>query len=480
MVERVLPSAPVASLAAYEATGGGRGVRWARDNDPREAIDVVTASGLRGRGGAGFPTGMKWQTVAGLTADRPPTVVVNGAEGEPGTFKDRLIMERNPFAVLEGALIAAHAVGAAEVILAVKAGFGEQVVRLQAAAGACAAAGWSEGVRVRVVTGPAEYLFGEETGLLEVLDGRPPFPRIAPPYRHGVDDAGPVPSEPAGAELTRGLSGGPAPTLVNNVETLANVPAIVANGADWFRAIGTDDSPGTVVCTVSGSTARHGVGEVALGTPLAEVIELVGGGTRRARNRLVAALPGVANAVVTAEAFDTPLTHERFRDIGSGLGSAGFLVYDDETDFAAVAAGVARFLSVESCGQCTPCKQDGLALADLLDRICASTASEDDLAEVVDRLTTVATGARCNLASQQEVVIGSLLDDFPDHFVAHIEGRRDAVAPELIAPMVSIEGDVAVLDDGQAAKQPDWTFDPVDSGKTPVERLAEGGTEAPD
>ncbi|MBA3654357.1 MAG: hypothetical protein H0W70_09205 [Actinobacteria bacterium] len=476
LVHRVLPAAPVESLGDYIGIGGGLGLDMARKLGSAAVIDEVEASGLRGRGGAGFPTGVKWRTVASYaSAELPTTVVVNAAEGEPGTFKDRAILRSNLYAVIEGALIAALAVGADRAIIATKHTFTIERQRLEQAIADVAAAGWSEGVVVAVVAGPSEYLFGEETGLLEVLDGRPPFPRVAPPFRHGIDEAGPGSDEPAGTRMAQPDPAGAPPTLVNNVETMANIAPLLANGADWFRQVGTPGSPGTIVCTVSGATRRHGVAEVALGTALGEVIELIGGGPRDGR-RLVAAMSGVANPLVPAEAFATPLTYEDMGRIGSGLGAAGFIVFDDETDLAAVAAGVSRFLAVESCGQCTPCKQDGLALADLLARVARSDANDYDLAGIADRVTTVADEARCFLAQQHQQVIDSFLRQFPDALRRHLEPDIAPVAPEPIVPIVDLGDDERFsLDLGQLDKQPDWSFDPDDSGKTPVDRLAEGG-----
>ena len=473
-VTRVLPTAPIDSLDAYRAAGGGRGLEAARKLGPAAVVDEVEASGLRGRGGAGFPTGAKWRTVVEYgTAFGPATVVVNGAEGEPGSFKDRLLLRRTPYAVLEGALIAALAVGADRVVVAVKSSFEPEAERLAAAIAELDDAGWTDGVATSVVPGPAEYLFGEETALLEVLDGRPPFPRLAPPFRHGVDEVTVEPGEPAGTRMAQPGTTGAPPTLANNVETLANVPLILADGPAAFRAAGTDASPGTIVCTVSGATARAGVAEFALGTPLAEIIDTVGGGRRMGR-QYAFALSGVANALLPAAQFDTPATYEDLAAVGSGLGAAGFLVFDDDTDPAAVAAGVSRFLAVESCGQCTPCKHDGVAISTLLQRVCGGTATDTDLDEIADRVVTVADEARCSLARQHQAVIDSVLRLYPDVLRRHLDPSTPAVTPELIVPIVDITDDGhVVLEKAHAGKQPDWTFDDVDSGKVPAERLAE-------
>ena len=185
------------------------------------------------------------------------------------------------------------------------------------------------------------------------------------------------------------------PTLVDNVETLANIPAIVANGAEWFRSVGTADSPGTIVCTITGDTTSHGVLEVAMGTPLQDVIDAFGGA--RMGHQLVAALSGAANRLLPADRFATPLSYEGMEAAGSGLGAAGFLLLDDSTDLVAVVQGVSRFLAVESCGQCTPCKQDGLAIADRLEVIRSGAGSDDDVVAVADLVGTVADEARCFL-----------------------------------------------------------------------------------
>ncbi len=465
---RVLDPTPVADLDAHRAGGGGRGLETARNLASTDIIDLVAASGLRGRGGAGFPTGTKWETVALYESATPTTLVVNAAEGEPGSFKDRAILRANPFRVLEGALIAARAVDATRVVVATKASFTTEIARLEAAVAEITEAGWATDVAIDLVRGPSEYLFGEETALLEVIAGRPPFPRIAPPYRRGATDVGDDPAHAAGADLAS-PGGEVPPTLANNVETLANIPGILAEGPDWFRSLGTSTSPGTVVVTITGSTRRHGVAEVPMGTTLAEAIALIGGGAREQRE-LVAALSGVANPILAATAFDTPLGYDELRAAGSGLGAAGFIVFDDEDDLVAVAHGVTRFLAVESCGQCRPCKQDGLESAVLLDRIRRSEGTDRDLAGLEDRLLTVTDGARCYLAQQTQAVAGSVLQQFPDVVSAHLDGSQDAAAAHLVAPIVDLVDGVALLDETQWEKQPDWTHDKTDSGQPPAER----------
>jgi NADH-quinone oxidoreductase subunit F len=472
---RVLDPAPVETLEKYVELGGGEGLAAARRLGPAAVIDDLEASGLRGRGGGGFPTGQKWRAVA---ANRSPllaaTVVVNAAEGEPGSFKDREILRRNPYRVLEGALIAALAIDADRVVVALKASFAEEARRVRAAAGEIAAVEWSAGVAIDVLEGPSEYLYGEETALLEVLEGRAPFPRLAPPYRHGADEIGDGATSPASVAMAGPEPGTVAPpTLVNNTETFANVPGILANGPDWFRSVGTRESPGTVVCTVSGSTARSAVGEVPMGTPLRRVIDEVGGGAILGR-RLVAALSGVANPILPESAFDTPLSYEAMTAAGTGLGAAGFIVFDDADDLVAVAAGVSRFLAVESCGQCTPCKQDGREISEILTRLSGNEPDADDADRLRACLETVVEGARCYLATQHQRVVTSILEAVPERFAAHDVGAVDEVEPALIAPIVALAKDRAELDERQRAKQPDWSYEDADSGTSPADRIDQG------
>jgi NADH:ubiquinone oxidoreductase subunit F (NADH-binding)/nucleotide-binding universal stress UspA family protein len=460
----------VRSLRDYIDLGGGRAARTARSAPPADTIGVLRASGLRGRGGAGFPTGAKWETVAASRSLRAPTsVVVNAAEGEPGTFKDRALLRTNPYRVLEGAIVAAATMETDRIRIGIKATFGREIDRLTEALGEMRDAGWLQDLDIGLVLGPSSYLFGEETALLEVIDGRQPFPRVTPPYRRGVEHA--ETRSAVGAPLASLGGGSGAPALVDNVETLANVPLIVEHGAEWFRELGTDGSPGTIVATVSGAARRSAVGEVPMGTTLREVIDLVGWGPRPGHEIRVV-LSGTANALIPAELLDTPLTYEAMRAAGSGLGSAGFLVFDETTPPAAVAAGVLRFLSVESCGQCEPCKADGLQLADQLRRSLHRRPSDDERALLRRRISTVVTGARCNLAQQQAAVGASLLELFPDALdVAAPSGTSPAAAPVPIAPIEDLVDGRATLDVAQLAKQPDWSFGPESSGAAPAARL---------
>jgi NADH:ubiquinone oxidoreductase subunit F (NADH-binding) len=484
LAHRVLHPTDIGSLDEYLRVRHGSGLAAARERSADELIDELAASGLRGRGGAGFPTGRKWRTVRDYCSNfERTTVVVNAAEGEPGTFKDRTIIRNDPYQVLEGALIAAHVMGSTEVIIATKRKFTREVTRLRAAIDEVSLAGWCDGVTVTVFEGPDEYLYGEETALLETIDGRFPFPRIAPPYRRGVDE---VVESTSDLNTKSGLSAhvemaGPGgehvapPTLVDNVETIANVARIMTRGADWFRTEGTAESPGTIVCTVTGSTVRSGVGEVMMGTPLREVIDEIGGGPKPGR-QIQAILPGVSNGFIPASALDTPLSYETFAAMGSGLGSAGFIVFDDSDDLVAAAAGATRFLAVESCGQCRPCKLDGRDIADVLDAIRRSDARTSDVDELRSRIATVADGARCSLATQQQTIAASLLDQHAAAIDAHVAQTKGAIDACLVAELVDVENGVAQWDERHRQKQPDWTYNPRDSGQSPAERLGEHRT----
>jgi NADH:ubiquinone oxidoreductase subunit F (NADH-binding) len=476
---RILDIEPVPSLDAYLRGDGGRGLDAARALGPAATVDEILAAGIRGRGGAGFPTGVKWRTVAANASDvEPTTVVVNAAEGEPGSFKDRALLERNPYRVIEGALIGALAVGASDVVVGMKRTATRQIARVRSAIDELQASELAGGVQLDLVEGPPEYLLGEETALLEAIDGRDPFPRIAPPYRRGVDELVESPDEltsesglPAQVEMAgAGPDTEAPPTLVDNVETLAHVAVALAGGADWFREVGTDTSPGTLLCTVSGCVKHAAVGEFVMGTPLREIIDRLGGGPRPGRT-IRAVLQGAAAAIITADRLDAPASWEGMEGIGSGLGAAAFIVLDDATDLAAVAASVSRFLAIESCGQCTPCKQDGLTISDALQRVVTAHGTGEDLEVARKCVDTVAFGARCSLAMQHQLVIASFLEAFGPELEARVDRKRPRGEPLPIVPMADLRGGVATLDTGFARKQPDWTFGSHWSGKSPADRL---------
>lgn len=453
----LLTDEPVDDLDAWTAAGGGEALRMARAAEPDALIEQVRASGLRGRGGAGFPTGTKWRSVRDASGTHR-YAVCNAAEGEPATFKDRAILRANPYAVVEGLAIAAHAVDAEGAYIGIKESFGRERERLEQAVAEMEAADLLAGLSVAIVPGPDEYLFGEEKALLEVIEGGDPLPRLFPPYEHGLFVT--VPQE--------GWSGAPGepghrhphesnPTLVNNVETLANVPYIVRQGPEWFRSLGTEDTPGTLVCTVVGDVQTPGVFEVEAGTSLGDVVAAAGG-TRPGRS-FKAALSGAANAVITADEVDVRLSHAAMRELGLGLGAAGFAVYDDTACIVRVAHALSRFLWVESCNQCPACKIGSGDITELLERIDVGEASDRDIEIVGRRLRTVTDGNRCYLPVQERVFVSSVLRAFPEEIAAHLDGDGCPTDRPIPVPkLVDLDDGVAVFDERQQRKRPDWTY----------------------
>ncbi len=471
-VFRVLDENPCLSLDSYVEQGGGEALRNARALQLPEVIELLKKSGLRGRGGAGFPTATKWQSVVDFgSASISTPVIVNAAEGEPSTFKDRTILRNNPYRVIEGALVACLVVGAEELIFAMKESFVQEWIRVETAFNELKSAGWLDALSVRLVAGPSSYLFGEETALLEVVNNRQPFPRVTPPWRRGLGEEETGQHLSATAELATPFDQGGAPALVNNVETFANVALILRHGAEWFREVGTQESPGTVVCTVIGDVLRCGVGEYPMGTPLSVAIAEISGGPLPGR-KLVGMLPGASAALLNEQALTTELSHEAFKAAGSGLGSAGFYCIDDTFDPFILAHSASRFLSVESCGQCLPCKEDGLALTGLLGQLLDGTAPTDVDGQIAKRLGTVVNEARCSLATQQQVVIGSLIKLCATTIMKPPTiGEKQTVPRESIVPLLDIFEGKAIFDETFAQKQPDWSYAAVDSGVFPAQRL---------
>lgn len=396
---RLLPDEPVLDLDRYLEAGGGRGLERALGLAPDEVVDEVERSGLRGRGGAGFPTGVKWRSNLELARQygSPVYLVANGAEGEPGTFKDRLLLQTNPFAFVEGLLIARHAVGAPAVFVGVKAKFTRTVDRLRAALAAAAEAGWAGAADVGVVLGPDEYLFGEETGLLEVVQGNPALPRLLAPYQQGLfatDES-------------------PNPTVVNNVETLANLPGILAHGAAWYREAGTEASPGTMLFTVVGDVAAPGVYELELGTPLRTLLVDIAGA-----DDVKAVYSGTSNAVITPDDLDDPLDFEKSQADAAGIGSGGFVVYDTSRPILRVLATLSAFLARESCGQCNACKLGTAAITDLLEQLCRGEGTVQTVELLWRRVATVTDANRCYLPVGEQLMVGSTLDRYVEEIAA--------------------------------------------------------------
>ena len=444
----LLGSKPYSSLAIYRAATGADSVTLARAAVPATILDEVAASGLRGRGGAGFPSGTKWKTIA-----KHPCpirmVVCNAAEGEPGTFKDRWLLRRNPYAVIEGLLIAAHAVGARAAYVAVKASFAPEIARLENVLAEMQAAGVLGEVPVTLVRGPEEYLFGEEKALLEVIEGNDPLPRPAdePPYERGLF----------------AMPGSANPALVSNAETFAHVPSIVRHGAASFREVGTRDTPGTLLFTVSGDVQKPGVYERPAGIPLRELFEDVAGGPRAGR-KLKAALSGVSVAPISAERFDTPADFGSLALIGSGLGSAGFVLYDDAASMPRVAQMAARFLFVESCNQCSACKHGLRTASEALDGIFNARGAKnpDLLAHARYGALSAPQGNRCYLPAEGAALIPALLSRFAGEFAEQLRQPERAAAAVPIPKIVDWDETSRnfVLDERQQSKRPDWTYEP--------------------
>jgi NADH-quinone oxidoreductase subunit F len=458
----LVPQVAVTSVTQYFDTGGGRGLARARELGPGGTIQEVGLSGLRGRGGAGFPTGRKWESVrTSAGTDQLRYMACNAAEGEPGTFKDRAILRANPYQVIEGVAIAAFAVGAAQAFIATKASFRQELDRLERALTEMEAEGATGDVPISLVAGPDEYLYGEETGLLQVIEGDPPLPRLLPPYLHGLFAGGPETGWSPGPRLpaqARTEFAGSNPTLVNNVETLAVAAHVLARGPEWHRSLGTSESPGVAVCTVVGDVVHAGVGEVEMGTPLRDVIDRIGGGVGPGRS-IKAVLSGVSNPVVTADQLDVPVSYEGMDAIGTGLGSCGFIVYDDTTSAVELAQVVSRFLYVESCGQCPACKLGTGAITDQLDALLTRRTRGDELDVIGARLRSVTDGNRCYLPVEEQRVVASLLRAFPEEFLEAQDGRPPKTRGLQIAKLVDIVDGTATYDERQSRKLPDWTYE---------------------
>ncbi|HEY8692638.1 MAG TPA: NADH-ubiquinone oxidoreductase-F iron-sulfur binding region domain-containing protein, partial [Chloroflexota bacterium] len=388
---------------------------------------------------------VKW---AGVRSDPATTryICCNGAEGEPGTFKDRYLLRHDPYQVIEGLAIAAYAIGATGAYLCIKRRFEPEVVALQRALDELRASTQiADGIEL--VLGPDEYLFGEEKALLEVVEGALPLPRVFPPRMHG---------------LFSGPFGGPSeelnhPTVVNNVETLAHVTHIVRRGAAWYRGFGSADTPGTMVFTVSGDVKRPLVEELPLGLTLGYLLFEAAGGPLPGRH-VKAVLPG-AGAVLTAPQWDTPLGFDAMRAAGSGLGSGGFVVYDDSACMVQALYTFSRFLYVESCNQCPPCKTGSRWITERLERLLRGIAQQHDLDEMYAASTWVTNAARCFLASEESIVTASMLAAFPEEFQAHLEATC-ALRHDLIVPKMTdyVPGEGFVYDRDYIRKQPDWTY----------------------
>lgn len=398
------------SLEVYRASGGYKALEKALKMAEAEIIDEVTRSNIRGRGGAGFPVGKKWSFVP-RQSTKPKYVCVNADESEPGTFKDRYIMERSPHMLIEGTAIACKSVGAHQAFIYIRGEFGLAYTRLQSAVDEAYAAGllgqnvMGSGYKLDVVVhrGAGAYICGEETGLLESLEGKKGQPRLKPPF-------------PA----VEGLFG--CPTIINNVESLAGVPAIITHGADWFKGLSRSAAEGgTKLIAVSGHVARPGVYELPGGLTLKEIIYDVCGGMRDPNKPLKAVIPGGSSCqIVKPEQLEVCFDFDAMRTVGSLMGTGCPMVIEEGTCMVRLLTRIVRFYAHESCGQCTPCREGADWLYKMLRRIEAGEGKLED----IDKLDQVASKIEghtiCALGEATAWPTRSYVKAFRDEFVRHV------------------------------------------------------------
>jgi NADH-quinone oxidoreductase subunit F len=404
-------------IGTYESLGGYAGLaKTLREYKPDEVIEIVKKSGLRGRGGAGFPTGMKWGFVP-KQSGKPVYLCINADESEPGTFKDRLIIEKDPHQLLEGTIISAYAIGCHLAFIYIRGEFvyGSKVLN-QAAVEAYEKGylgknilGSGFDLDLIVHRGAGAYICGEETALLESLEGKRGHPRLKPPFPAVV-----------------GIYG--SPTVINNVETIANVSHIINNGAEWYAAIGVERNAGTRLFGVSGHVKRRGVYELPMGTPLRELIYEHCGGMQNGR-KLKAIVPGGSSVqVLTADQVGVPLDFDSVAKAGSMLGSAGVIVMDDSTCMVKAALRISKFYAEESCGQCTQCREGTEWMHRILTRLENGQGKRGDLELMLDICANMKGSTICPLSDAAAMPIESYIQKFYDEFAAHIQEQRCVVA----------------------------------------------------
>ena len=401
----------------YIAVGGYQALmKVLTEMTPQQVIDEITRSGLRGRGGAGFPTGLKWGTVAKADPNAYPTsvpvgiqsrkfVICNGDEGDPGAFMDRSVMEGDPHRILEGMAIAAYAVGANHGFIYVRAEYPLAVKRLRTAIRQAQRAGllgnniggtaFSFNVDIRL--GAGAFVCGEETALMASIEGGRGVPRPRPPF----------PAE-------CGLWG--CPTLINNVETLANVPPIIMKGADWFASIGTEKSKGTKVFALTGQVARTGLIEVPMGITLREIVFDIGGGIPGGRQFKAVQTGGPSGGCIPAQFLDMPVDYESLAKVGSIMGSGGMIVMDDSTDMVEVARFFMEFCMDESCGKCIPCRAGTVQMHRILTKIQEGKATRRDIQILEELCDLVKHTSLCGLGQSAPNPVISTLRYFRDEY----------------------------------------------------------------
>ncbi len=414
------------TLKGYERRGGYRMLRKALKMEPQAVLDEMLASGVRGRGGAGFAMGKKMSFIPKGTMDK--YLVCNADESEPGTFKDRELMQKNPHQLIEGIVIGAYAIGANKAFIYIRGEYVHQANQLDDALAEARAAGFvgdgilgsDHSLDLHVHRGAGAYICGEETALLDSLEGRRGNPRLKPPF-------------PAVQGLYKG------PTLINNVETLMNVPIVLDMGGEEYAKTGTETSTGTKVVSVSGCVQRPGNYEIPLGTPTREIIFGLAGGPDPGRS-VKAFFPGGSSAPVlpgTDENLDLPYDFDSLAKAGSMLGSGAIIVVDDSIPMVDVALKTAEFYRHESCGKCTPCREGTNWTVKMLERVQTGEATPMDLDIMASVQEQIIGNCLCVLGDAMAMPIGSMIKHFRDEFEAHIESAREAHGLGAAIPQVN-------------------------------------------
>jgi len=393
------------SLDDYKANGGYRGLEHALGMSGQEIVDEVKESGLRGRGGAAFPTGIKWQTVLDTPADQK-YIVCNADEGDSGTFADRLLMESDPYQLIEGMTIAGLAVGASEGFIYLRSEYPHCKAVLNETLDQAMQAGYlGEGIcgsehdfRIELRLGAGAYICGEETSLLDSLEGKRGLVRFKPPL-------------PA----IEGLMG--QPTVVNNVLSLGAVSTILAQGGAFYRDFGSGRSRGTLTAQLAGNIRRGGLVEIPFGASLRDLIEGYGGGTASGRPARAIQLGGPLGTYLPEAHWDVPLDYEALAEIGGMLGHGGVVVFDDTVDMAQQARFAMEFCAVESCGKCTPCRIGSVRGVEVIDRIIAGQQREFNLKVLDDLCDTMIEGSLCAMGGLTPMPVRSALEHFPEDFL---------------------------------------------------------------
>jgi NADH-quinone oxidoreductase subunit F len=413
------------TLEGYRESGGYKALKKAlKDFTPAEIIEEVKASGLRGRGGAGFPTGAKWSFLPKKYTG-PVYLICNADEGEPGTFKDRMLIERFPHQLIEGIIISSYAINCNNAYVFIRGEFSAWAQKLQKAVDeAYEAKLLGENIlkskfslHIAIHQGGGSYVCGEETALLESLEGKRGNPRIKPPYPVAV-----------------GLFN--KPTVINNVETLSNIPHIINNGSTWFHSFGTEKSPGTKLICLSGHIKKPGVYEVPMGISLRKVLYELGNGIT-ADKQLKAVIPGgAATAVLKADEIDVAMDYESLQEAGSSLGSGGVIVMHNETCMVQSLLNLMRFFAHESCGQCTPCRQGTSWMVKILTRITKGQGRPEDLDLLLDICDNISLKTLCPLGDGAVCSAVSFITKFREEFKQHID-RRSCPVKKSITTEVS-------------------------------------------